>query len=344
MLVSASTTSGPLLPGTVALLTLSLLGVSPATAFTPVAPSNIKAGTDTVLRVNTVPADYADYKRYNTYLAAATPDGGNGPICLLVNDTAIPPSKDGHADITVNIPASVGPAGVDAYRIVLTAYSFLPDPNLPGNSSSLVYSDRFSLDGGDVQWSKYESDHSMMHFLTFENFVPCTAYDCTRQCNMRFYPGNTRDIAPNERFHPETYRSTYDCVAACPGVTYKPWSEVLDEGVYQQDVDGVRGEGYGNATLTLSLTTATATGTVARTADISSAGMVTTTVKSVATRAAQSSASGNGNSAGASTPVSSVAPAAATSSVHSAAAVGGFTSSLPTSLLALLPGFVMIYF
>lgn len=137
------------------------------------------------------------------------PGWGSGPACYLVNSTAINTTS-----LSFEIPPTVGPDG-SSYSIATEEFNQDPYANGP---SGFEYSNDFILTNGTGSWSKAELAGQT---IGDADKVPCTAYNCARNCTETFYPANVNNT--------DAYESTYKCTAACPGVTYESWAEVLAE-------------------------------------------------------------------------------------------------------------------
>jgi len=209
------------------LLTLSLLSL--AHSFDEIAvPSTIAAGTDAQLSIvndisigsSSFDAGFADFR---VYLSTTPPGWGSGPVCWLVNSTKISTTE-----VTINIPASVGP---DADTYMITTMEFNPDPDMDG-PSGFQYTKDFSFTGGTGFWSEYETSG---HGIGDADNIPCTAYACARNCSQAFYPANAADDDNDSNADITPYKNTYECVAACPGVTYESWDAVIAQGNDESD-------------------------------------------------------------------------------------------------------------
>jgi hypothetical protein len=188
-----------------------------------------------------------------------TPPGwGTGPACYLVNSSSISTTS-----VTVQVPASVGPSGSQYYSI--SYMQFNTDPNSEYSSSGFGYSSTFTFSGGTGAWSDYEkSGHSVFS----ADDLPCTAYDCARQCLQKYYPA---DVSEDDM---TGYKSAYGCYKACPGVSVPSWDDVISGGENGGDSSTVTGMVTANGgvsstvsvqsvTKTASTTLSTATGTTA---------------------------------------------------------------------------------
>ena len=138
----------------------------------------------------------AGFDSYRVYLAITVPGWGSGPSCeseisvFLRYDklysqfpfrtgTLVSSSSISTTDFTVTIPATVGPSG-SYYSISTIEMNSDPSRDRP---SGFQYSDGFNFTGGAGQWSQYElSGHS----IGDADSIPCTAYDCARQCMQKY--------------------------------------------------------------------------------------------------------------------------------------------------------------
>lgn len=117
-------------------------------------------------------------------------------------------------------------------------------------------------------WSDYEKSG---HTVANADDLPCTAYDCARQCSQKYYPADVSDSETDL----SGYKSQYECVAACPGVNIPTWDEIMSEGdggssssvtgfaTTQGIASSTSSTRAASATKTSSTTLSTATGTAA---------------------------------------------------------------------------------
>jgi hypothetical protein len=170
----------------------------------------------------------AVFSNYRVYLSI-TPPGWHGfpnPSCYLINS-----SKIDVTDFDVDIPAAVGPSG-STYSLVTLEYH--EDPN-DGSPSGYLYSGAFDLTAATGYWSQYELFGHRS--LGDPDHIPCSAYECARNCNQKYYPANLNDV--------NAYENTYECVIACPGVT--PWdSSSAADGTNTFGSSGSSSTGTGN--------------------------------------------------------------------------------------------------
>ncbi|KAK7738583.1 hypothetical protein SLS53_006104 [Cytospora paraplurivora] len=174
----------------------------------------------------------SDAVGYRIYLATTPPGWGTGPVCWLVNYT-----DSSVTSVDVTIPASVVPDGTS----VSLSYSGLQYSDEYGyEGSSYDYSNDFGLEGGTGEWSALELGGSD---ITSPDNTPCTALQCTRDCANTYYPDGTINYPENEDELTNdflvTYKSYYNCLAACPGNDYPPYEEIMggDDGDDDGDDD-----------------------------------------------------------------------------------------------------------
>ncbi|RDW61621.1 hypothetical protein BP5796_11513 [Coleophoma crateriformis] len=203
--------------------TIALVTLSRVSAFNGISISSpVVAGQDAhVMIQNDISMGSssfdAQFTNYRVYLSISPPGWGSNPCCWLVNSSTIDVT-----DLTVQIPASVGPSASN-YSIV--AMEFAPDSSSYGiYASGFDYSRDFTLTGGTGVWSAYETNQSAPLSLGDADSIPCSAYECARNCNQQFYPANLGD---DPSTYESAYKSTYKCVAACPGVTYPSWESLV---------------------------------------------------------------------------------------------------------------------
>ncbi|KAI1875767.1 uncharacterized protein JN550_002053 [Neoarthrinium moseri] len=142
-------------------------------------------------------------------------------VCYLVNST------DGsNTDVKFTIPALVAPDGAKV-RISVAPTVADPEPNpdndpdKPISSKQYYFSGEAVLEGGKGIWSKPELGG--FERIGTADQVPCTAYDCVRQCGVKYY------LNDFDGENPYAVKSVYECNAACPGVTMKSWAEVTGQ-------------------------------------------------------------------------------------------------------------------
>lgn len=205
-----------------ALKSLTVLGLAAAvTAFDSISvPSSVTAGKSTTLTIkNDIgSSDSFDgqFAYFRAYLTISPPGWGINPVCYLANETAVDKTT-----LQITIPASVGPSA-DNYTISVIEYN--TDPDAESSSSGFQYSDAFSLVGGTGVFSDYELDPSGPWSLGPENSIPCSAYDCVRQCQQKDYPADLpsgSDVS--------AYKRAYMCSSKCPGTTYPEWDPSWDD-------------------------------------------------------------------------------------------------------------------
>lgn len=180
-----------------------------------VAPANISA--DTKFEVT---FENANSDQYRVYLAAALA-GVNGPTCKLAASLRFSCTKKS-ASLTKNcigylinstslksplsnlsIPASVGPSA-NYYSIAVADLT---------TGQGATYSNRFALSGATGNYSEYENKLGGSPFWSADD-LPCTAYECARECAMDSYPDN---LTEKDAF--DTMKS---CILDCNGVSPAP--------------------------------------------------------------------------------------------------------------------------
>jgi hypothetical protein len=168
----------------------------------------------------------AQFDLFRVYLAIITPNPSlsyqppSKPSCYLVNSTSINTTT-----LDIQIPALIGPSE-NAYSIVTLEYSTDPNGPVP---SGFEFSDQFALVNGTGEWTK--ADLAQV-FPLFPDYLPCAAYPCARQCIQKGYPGNVNGTSTSGNATGEAaFQTTYECMGACPGVTYPNWTTVAREGV-----------------------------------------------------------------------------------------------------------------
>ncbi|EMF13358.1 uncharacterized protein SEPMUDRAFT_132679 [Sphaerulina musiva SO2202] len=157
-----------------------------------VAPANISA--DTKFEVT---FENANSDQYRVYLAAALA-GVNGPTCYLINSTSLKSPLS-----NLSIPASVGPSA-NYYSIAVADLT---------TGQGATYSNRFALSGATGNYSEYENKLGGSPFWSADD-LPCTAYECARECAMDSYPEN---LTEKDAF--DTMKS---CILDCDGVSPAP--------------------------------------------------------------------------------------------------------------------------
>jgi hypothetical protein len=176
----------------------------------------VTAGQDTTIQIvndlSSGSQSYdAQFDSYRVYLSLAPPGWGPAPACYLVNSSAINVTSQ-----TVQIPASVGPSDPSSQDYSIATMEFNQDPNA-GGPSGIQYSNVFDFVGGTGNWSDYE----LAGYLVGDyDYIPCSAYDCARQCSQKYYPNNV------DSYSISAYKPTYECIAACPGVSYPPFQSI----------------------------------------------------------------------------------------------------------------------
>jgi len=86
-----------------------------------------------------------------------------------------------------------------------------------------VSRDKFTLEGGVGVLSSYKYPPGLgIGALNLSpNGMPCTAYDCARQCYSQYYPAN---VDNQDGFCAR--RASYECAATCPGVSFPEWNSL----------------------------------------------------------------------------------------------------------------------
>ena len=213
----------PSLLHSLASTSIALSFVSPILAFNSISiPETVQAGTNTDVTITndltSGPRSFdAQFTNYNLYLSVSAPNWGQNPVCLLFNGSDIHSTS-----LTVKIPASVGP---DASNYSLVTVEYNTDVYSDNGLSGYEYSNDFALTGATGVWSAYETDPRGPQSLGDPDSIPCSAYDCARQCNQKYYPADFDQS--NTAAYEAAYEASYKCVAACPGVTYPSWDSVV---------------------------------------------------------------------------------------------------------------------
>lgn len=105
--------------------------------------------------------------------------------------------------VNLTIPADFGPNG-DFYSI---STRDLADSD---TDASYVFSNAFNLTGASGNYSEYENKLNGAP-LWDANSLPCSAYDCARNCAQDSYP---KDMIPGS----DAFNSMRACIMKCPGV------------------------------------------------------------------------------------------------------------------------------
>ncbi|CZS95031.1 uncharacterized protein RAG0_04839 [Rhynchosporium agropyri] len=152
--------------------------------------------------------------------------------CYLISSSPISTVKQ-----TVQIPAPVGPSEIQkAYWIKIVFFNesqFAVDKTTGyrGFNSTLnrvnlsidqvTEGPGFSLQGGNGQWSHDEIHGIGLNTLAQQDNVPCSAYDCARNCTATHYQHPLVDDPDlkNGKW-PSFVEETYRCIQRCPGFTY----------------------------------------------------------------------------------------------------------------------------
>lgn len=257
-------------------------------------PSTIAADTDFKLTlvndISTGSSSFdAQFANFRVYLSDTPPGWGSGPVCYLVNSTAIATTS-----LTLQIPASVGPSDSSSPGYTISVMEFNP----PGEDgpSGFEYSNNFAFTGGTGVWSEYETSG---YGIGDADNIPCTAYGCARNCSQTYYPENTLDTEDSpdcQSFNAAlaAAKSTYECVAACPGVTYESLEDITSGG---------DGEEYGSCTSGVQSSTSSQSGSATKSA---------TTTQSSTLKTASTSATGTAASTKTSSSTASATSSATT--------------------------------
>jgi hypothetical protein len=93
--------------------------------------------------------------------------------------------------------------------------------------------------------------------------LPCTSYDCVRQCSKKFYPANSR--VPVHNMTKEELCAIYrtkTCANACPGVAVNTWRADDCDGIDPAStLNGTSNSTSGGSTAALPSTSASLTNT-----------------------------------------------------------------------------------
>ncbi|EME45092.1 hypothetical protein DOTSEDRAFT_43502 [Dothistroma septosporum NZE10] len=153
-----------------------------------VAPAEVAAGEEFEVTFQSGNDD-----NYRVYLAAALA-GSNGPTCYLVNSTTL------NESVNVTIPASVGPTA-NYYSIAIADIT---------TGQAATFSNRFNLTGATGEYSDYEDHLGGSPFWSADD-LPCSAYQCARQCAQDSYPEDLTET--------NAYNTMKKCILGCKGVT-----------------------------------------------------------------------------------------------------------------------------
>ena len=265
----------------------------------------------------------AGFTNYNVYLSVSPPGWGSNPVCVLINGSDISTT-----DFTVKVPASVGPSGSN-YTLVTMEYN--SDLNADG-PSGFEYADDFTLTGGTGVWSAFETDPKGPRGLGDPDAIPCSAYDCARQCNQKFYPENFSgdDMTAN--------KNTYECVAACPGVTYAAWDSNIADTGGDEDEDSSDGSSSSSFTSSAAATTTASSSTSATSAPSSS----TTRLPAHSFTTTRSVSSSSPSSSSSDTAASATTTNQSSSSASSSQSVRVSLSAFAAGIAAMLVGVIYV--
>ncbi|KAI5464242.1 hypothetical protein BGZ63DRAFT_421304 [Mariannaea sp. PMI_226] len=247
-------------------LAVALTCASSALAFDNIdIPSTVNANTEVEITIQTDIADGrksfdAQFTNFNLYLATTPPGWGTGPVCLLANGT-----KMGTTTVKVKIPADVVP---ESAELEISSMEWNSDPHKDG-PSGFEYSNAFYLKGGTGEWGKSELAGQG---LGDPDHIPCSAYACARKCNDKYYSQvnkNKDDI--------NSYKSTYECIAACPGTTYPSWESVISQNGGKDGNDDGNDDNSSSSSDSSETTSATPSGTPVAASTSSTGSSVSTT-------------------------------------------------------------------
>jgi hypothetical protein len=295
-------------PSFIQAIALALLSIPFTLAFDDLSfPLTVAADTDVKLQItNDLSSGSSSFDAmfdsFRVYLSISAPGWGSGPSCYLVNS-----SKIATTDLAFQIPASVGP---DASSYSIVTMEFNQDPYGDG-PSGFEYSNDFTFTGGRGVWTASEIAGQIVGDA---DNVPCSAFDCARNCSQTYFPANFNNT--------DAYKSTYECTAACPGVTYMSWDdlEAIEGDGDDNDGDGKSPSGSvsevgtqsttsGTAASTLKATTtggATGSAATASATEKSTSASTSTTSISSATTPSQSTSAGRKTLAGGFTLLSTI--------------------------------------
>ncbi|TAQ84379.1 hypothetical protein B7494_g7296 [Chlorociboria aeruginascens] len=191
---------------TAILLVLSTIPLSPGFDYVTF-PSNVTAAINADVQLyNYLSAAFSSldlqYYTYRVYLTIVPPGFSQSPSCYLAGNVNIDAT-----DVIAQMPASVGSDG-PSYFIATMEFNQAEDSD---ETSDIEYSNIFNPVGGTDQWTPYELTG---HSIGYPDTLPCTTYDCARNCTQTWYPTyvDFTDLA-NYACLP----ATADCIAVCPG-------------------------------------------------------------------------------------------------------------------------------
>ena len=150
--------------------------------------------------------------------------------------------------INVTVPALVGPSG-DYYSIAIA--------DLTADDGA-AFSNRFNFTGGTGNYTEYENKLGGASFWN-ANDLPCSSYDCARNCAMASYPDDLTDD--------DAYETMKNCILQCPGVSV----DEDQDGPAKATSSGVTTAGSSDASATDASASSSSTG-AAGTLDIAYAG------------------------------------------------------------------------
>lgn len=79
-----------------------------------------------------------------------------------------------------------------------------------GDEKDIDYSNKFSFTGGTANTTEYEKHLDGSPFWDADD-LPCSAYECARECADASYPDDLTDKT--------AYNTMTECINACPGVS-----------------------------------------------------------------------------------------------------------------------------
>ncbi|KAK3626170.1 hypothetical protein LTR56_019958 [Elasticomyces elasticus] len=142
----------------------------------------------------TVPSTVAADNEFQATFQNANSDSYRVYLAASLNSTSL------SSPVSLTIPASVGPSA-GYYSIAIADLTMSGGP---------TYSNRFNLTGGTGNYTEYEKHLGGAPFWDADD-LPCSSYECARQCAQAGYP---TDLTDNGAY--ETMRA---CILKCPGVS-----------------------------------------------------------------------------------------------------------------------------
>jgi hypothetical protein len=295
------------------LLLITMVGAVASDFPDIVVPSTVAAGTDMRITTNTTMLESdTEFDKYSLFLSIDPPNKTmphpSFMACYFYKALAL-----NLTDLITSMPASAGPSG-SYYTVTALAYS--GDPNSHQNAYGCNFpdletgSESFDFTGGTSNFTQFETDvlHPPGDFWN----IPCSSYDCVRKCNQAGSPDNNKDF-------PNNYHSTYQCIATCPGITYRSF------------------EDYFGPCNSVSSTNAIAGSATAGSGATSAGGSAITSAAKASSVPASSpalsgSATAGGTASSAAAPPAAAPPAVSSSSSNSGSMVSGSATagSIPT--------------